>query len=52
MKTVLPHAVDVNSGIEVSPGKKDPDKMKTIIEMVHAIERKSPVTIFTRMSHS
>ena len=46
IETVLPHAVDVNSGVEVSPRKKDPEKMKSIIEMVHAIRRKSPVTIF------
>jgi len=46
IETVLPNAVDVNSGVEVSPRKKDSEKMKNIIEMVHAIERKSPVTIF------
>ena len=46
IETVLPNAVDVNSGVEASPQKKDSEKMKNIIEMVHAIKRKSPVIIF------
>lgn len=46
IETVLPNAVDVNSGVEVLPQKKDPEKMKIIIKMVHAVKRKSPVTIF------
>jgi len=46
IETVLPNAVDVNSGVEVSPQKKDSEKMKNIIKMVHAIKRKSSVTIF------
>ncbi len=47
IETVLPNAVDVNSGIEISPQKKDSEKMKDIIKMVHAIKRRSPVTIFS-----
>jgi phosphoribosylanthranilate isomerase len=46
IETVLPNAVDVNSGVEVSPQKKDSEKMKNIIEMVHAIKRNSPINIF------
>ncbi|HUH65128.1 MAG TPA: hypothetical protein VLZ07_01735, partial [Syntrophales bacterium] len=46
IETVLPNAVDVNSGVEVSPQKKDAEKMKNIIMMVHAIERKNPAVIF------
>ena len=46
IETVLPNAVDVNSGVEVSPQKKDSEKMKNIIKMVHAIKRKSSLTIF------
>lgn len=34
IETVLPHAVDINSGVEASPGKKDPDMVRKIIEIV------------------
>lgn len=34
MKMVAPLAVDVNSGIEIRPGKKDPEKMKLLLELV------------------
>ena len=47
---VGPRAVDINSGVEASPGKKDPDKVRRIIEIIrrhtaggHACER-----LFTR----
>ena len=48
INTVSPHAVDVNSGVEFSPGKKDPEKMKNIVEMVHTIKSKSPLKIFKK----
>jgi phosphoribosylanthranilate isomerase len=28
---VRPHAVDVNSGVEAQPGKKDPDKLRRFV---------------------
>jgi phosphoribosylanthranilate isomerase len=34
VSTVKPHAVDVNSGIEVRPGKKDPALMKQLMEEI------------------
>ena len=36
IRTVRPYAVDVSSGIEVSPGIKDPAKMKAFVEAVRA----------------
>jgi phosphoribosylanthranilate isomerase len=33
IETVRPQAVDINSGVEISPGKKDPDKMREIVEI-------------------
>lgn len=48
IKTVAPQAVDVNSGVEVAPGRKDAKKVKTIIDMVHATKGKSPSVIFTK----
>lgn len=48
IEIVLPHAVDVNSGVEDSPRKKNQNKMKHIIELVHNIKRKSSSLIFTK----
>ncbi len=38
IEAVRPHAVDINSGVESSPGRKDPQKVRTIIEIVQRIE--------------
>lgn len=32
-----PHAVDINSGVETSPGRKNHQKIKEIIELVHQL---------------
>ena len=37
IEIVSPHAVDVNSGVESSPGKKDPRKVREIMEIVRGI---------------
>ncbi len=52
IRTVSPHAVDVNSGVELSPGKKDPKKVQSMIETVHAAGIKSNTKIFTRRKHA
>ena len=40
IETVSPDAVDVNSGVESSPGRKDPRKVDTIVEIVRGISQK------------
>jgi phosphoribosylanthranilate isomerase len=42
-----PHAVDVNSGAEIAPGKKDHQKVRAIIDLVHQLGENS-VKIFGR----
>ena len=34
IKQVQPFAVDVNSGLEISPGRKDPEKIKQLFQQV------------------
>jgi len=48
IETVSPHAVDVNSGVEDSPGKKNHGKVKKIIAMVHDIVRQSPGPVYSQ----
>jgi len=42
---VSPRAVDINSGVEVSPGEKDPEKVREIIDIV---KHGNPITNGTR----
>jgi phosphoribosylanthranilate isomerase len=35
---VHPQGIDVSSGVEQGPGKKDPDKIQQLIQTVHAVE--------------
>ena len=39
IKTVHPNAVDINSGVEFSPGEKDHNKIKKIIDIVRRNDR-------------
>jgi phosphoribosylanthranilate isomerase len=42
IETVRPQAVDVNSGVEISPGKKDPRKITEIVRIVREIDAPPP----------
>jgi len=44
---VSPDAVDINSGVEIAPGRKDHAKIKEIIALVHSL-RVHRTTIFNR----
>jgi phosphoribosylanthranilate isomerase len=44
IRTVAPDAVDLNSGVEQSPGKKDPGKIKKIIEIIRSINNDKTIT--------
>ena len=52
IRTVSPDAVDVNSGVELSPGKKDPKKVQSIIQIVRTAGKKSVTKIFTRRNYA
>ena len=39
-----PRAVDINSGVEVSPGKKDPEKVRRVIDIIRRCDDGSPET--------
>jgi phosphoribosylanthranilate isomerase len=50
IEQVSPDCVDINSGVERSPGKKDHAKVKEIIELVHRLGT-NKATIFGRSDH-
>lgn len=37
---INPYAVDVSSSLEISPGKKDPDKMKSFFQIINQLRSK------------
>jgi phosphoribosylanthranilate isomerase len=39
IRVVRPHAVDVSSAVERSPGRKDPERVRAFVEAVRATER-------------
>ncbi len=39
IETVRPQAVDINSGVETSPGKKDPNKIREIMKIVRETDQ-------------
>jgi len=48
IETVRPDAVDINSGVETSPGKKDPHQIREIMEIVRATDKdEAPGNLFT-----
>jgi phosphoribosylanthranilate isomerase len=44
IRTVVPDAVDINSGVEQSPGNKDPGKIKKIIEIIRSNTHDKTIT--------
>ena len=48
--SVSPDAVDINTGVESAPGRKDHGKVKEIIELVHSLG-KNTKTIFETSDH-
>jgi len=39
ISTVLPYGVDINSGVEIKPGIKNPRKIRDVVQIIRAWER-------------
>jgi phosphoribosylanthranilate isomerase len=39
IETVLPYGVDINSGVEIRPGEKNPHKIRQIVQVIRDWER-------------
>lgn len=51
IETVGPHAVDINSGVETLPGKKNPQKIREIMEIIRATDKDEiPGNLFGEVS--
>lgn len=49
MRTARPAALDINSGVERSPGRKDPDKIERIMNIIKTVDSAgTAVPILTR----
>ncbi|MBA4397932.1 MAG: phosphoribosylanthranilate isomerase [Syntrophus sp. (in: bacteria)] len=44
IRIAAPDAVDINSGVEHAPGKKDPEKVSRIMEIIRSIDHDKTVT--------
>jgi phosphoribosylanthranilate isomerase len=43
IRSVSPRALDLNSGLESSPGKKDPCQIKRVMDLIHSLQPANPV---------
>jgi phosphoribosylanthranilate isomerase len=51
IETVSPVAVDICSGVEAWPGKKDHEKIRAIIDIIRALKKDGVVKIFGNIKH-
>jgi Pyridoxal-phosphate dependent enzyme/N-(5'phosphoribosyl)anthranilate (PRA) isomerase/Tryptophan synthase alpha chain len=42
IRSVSPRALDLNSGLESSPGKKDPCKIRRVMDLIHSLQPANP----------